>query len=268
MGKSPNLNEYHISTSLSLSICPIRKAGAKLIRVAVVGIGGRMGSLIAKLISQTTDIQVVAASEQPGNPLVGTVLDMPGSAKVEQGDRLDLSKAQVLVDFTTPANTLNMLRRAKEAGCAAVVGTTGFTPSETMEITEIAKNIPVLFSPNMSIGVNVFFRSVAALAKQLDSSYDIEVVELHHRHKKDAPSGTAKRLIELIGRDVPCHSLRIGGVVGEHQVHFAGNGERIILTHQAENRETFAQGALLAIRFICRQSPGLYTMFDVLDNND
>ena len=223
-----------------------------------------MGSLIAKLVGQATDLRVEIATEQAGQPLVGQVLDLPGNPIVREGLNVDLSTVDTVVDFTVPSSTMKVLRQAQLKKCAAVVGTTGFSPEQMAEIYTIAEDIPVLLSPNMSIGVNMFFRTVQDLTKRLEG-YDVEVIEIHHHHKKDAPSGTAKRIIEMIGREVPCHSLRLGGVVGEHQVHFAGNGERITLTHQAESRETFAQGALLAIRFICQQSPGLYTMFDVLD---
>ncbi|MDP3487866.1 MAG: 4-hydroxy-tetrahydrodipicolinate reductase [Bacillota bacterium] len=235
-----------------------------MIRVAVIGVGGRMGSLIAKLIGLTTDLRLEIATEQAGQPLVGKVLDLPGNPTVVEGLTMDLSTVDAVVDFTVPSSTMMVLQQAQLKKCAAVVGTTGFSPEQMAQIHKISEDIPVLLSPNMSIGVNMFFRTVQDLAKRLDG-YDVEVIEVHHRHKKDAPSGTAKRILEMLGREVPCHSLRIGGVVGEHQVHFAGNGERVTLTHQAESRETFAQGALLAIRFICQQTPGLYTMFDVLD---
>lgn len=224
-----------------------------------------MGSLMAKLIGQTTDMAVAEASEQPGHPLVGKPLDVPLHQRVVSGAELTFGRSDVYVDFSTPATSMTCLEKARIAKCAAVIGTTGFTAVERERITHIAKEIPVLLSPNMSIGVNLFFRSVQNLALRLTDAYDVEVVEIHHRQKKDAPSGTAKRIIELLGNDVPCHSLRVGDVIGEHQVHFAGNGERIILTHKAESRETFAQGALLAVRFIYQRSPGLYTMFDVLD---
>lgn len=223
-----------------------------------------MGSLIARLIGDTTDLRVETATEQAGQPLIGKVLELPGNPTVVEGPAIDLSTIDAVVDFTVPSSTMNVLQQAQLQKCAVVVGTTGFSPEQMAQIHRIAEDIPVLLSPNMSIGVNMFFRTVKDLAKRLDG-YDVEVVEIHHHHKKDAPSGTAKRIIEMLGREVPCHSLRMGGVVGEHQVHFAGNGERITLTHQAESRETFAQGALLAIRFICQQTPGLYTMFDVLD---
>ena len=223
-----------------------------------------MGSQIAKLIGLTTDLRLEIATEQAGQPLVGKVLDLPGNPTVVEGLAMDLSTVDAVVDFTVPSSTMSVLQQAQLKKCAAVVGTTGFSPEQMAQIRKVSEGIPVLLSPNMSIGVNMFFRTVQDLAKRLDG-YDVEVIEVHHRHKKDAPSGTAKRIVEMLGREVPCHSLRIGGVVGEHQVHFAANGERVTLTHQAESRETFAQGALLAIRFICQQTPGLYTMFDVLD---
>lgn len=225
-----------------------------------------MGSLIAKLINTTPDICVVTATEHPDHPLFGTALPFKNGPQVGSMESLDLGSVDVIVDFTIPEVCMEVLRKATAARCAVVSGTTGLSSEQAEYVRQVAEAVPVLWSPNMSLGVNLFFRAIQSISRQLGNAYDAEVVEIHHRHKKDAPSGTAKRILELIGKPAPCHSLRMGDVVGEHQVHFAGQGERIILTHQAESRETFARGVLAAIRFICGKPPGLYTMFDVLDD--
>jgi len=179
-------------------------------------------------------------------------------------DELDLTAVDVLIDFTTPETCLRALAMAERVSCAFVSGTTGLTALQVESMRGAANKIPIVHSPNMAPGVNIFFHAVQGLSRQLGPEYGVEVVEIHHRHKVDAPSGTAKRLLEVIGRDAPCHSLRIGEVVGEHQVHFAALGERITLTHQAESREAFAQGALQAIRFIAGKKDGFFTMSQVL----
>lgn len=224
-----------------------------------------MGSLISRLIDQTSDICVLTATEHADHHLLGTTLAVQGSPRVVTMDQLDLTSVDAVVDFSIPEVCIEAIHLAKNSGCAVVSGTTGLSAEQMLRVREAAESVPVLWSPNMSLGVNLFFRTISNVSRQLGDDYDVEVVEIHHRHKKDAPSGTAKRILELLGREAPCHSLRVGDVVGEHQVHFAGQGERIILTHHAESRETFARGVLAAIRFICSSSKGLYTMFDVLD---
>jgi len=223
-----------------------------------------MGSLIAQLINQTEDIVVIAAAEQATHPLSGQMLGLGRTLQVVPVDELDLTAVDVLVDFTSPETCLRALAMAEKGSCAFVSGTTGLTALQREIVRGAANNIPIVHAPNMAPGVNIFFHAVQALSRQLGPDYGVEVVEIHHRHKVDAPSGTAKRLLEFIGRDVPCHSLRIGEVVGEHQVHFAALGERITLTHQAESREAFAQGALRAIRFIAGKEAGLFDMSQVL----
>lgn len=235
-----------------------------MIKVAVVGAGGRMGSLVTELIAKSGDMGVVAASEQTSSPLWGKRLHPESEVVVCSTDALLGCGADVVVDFTVPEVCMQTMALAKEARIAVVSGTTGLSEAQHDCVRETARHVPVLFSPNMSVGVHAFFRALASLAHQLSDGYDTEIVEMHHRFKQDAPSGTAKRMLELLARDVPCHSLRLGDVVGEHQVHFAGQGERITLTHHAESRETFARGALAAIRFVHGRAPGLYTMYDVL----
>ncbi|MBT9133616.1 MAG: 4-hydroxy-tetrahydrodipicolinate reductase [Firmicutes bacterium] len=224
-----------------------------------------MGSLIAGLIAQTKDMRVTAASEHASHPLVGKRLDAAGEVYVCTTDELQECRADVLVDFTRPEVCMRTMAIAKAARLAVVSGTTGLDAAQVAVVQETARHAPVLFSPNMSVGIHAFYRALESLARELGETYDAAVVELHHKHKLDAPSGTAKRMLEFLSQGTPCHSLRIGEIVGEHQVHFAGLGERIVLTHHALSRETFAHGALRAIRFVHGRAPGLYTMFDCLE---
>jgi len=223
-----------------------------------------MGSLIARLMSESRDITLVAAAELSSHPVCGQYLSEHQGIKVMTLGQLSLESVDVVIDFTVPDTCLKTMQAAKQAGCRVVSGTTGLSAEQMEEVREIAKQIPVVHSPNMARGVNVFFHAVKMICSHISEEYGIEVVEIHHKHKKDAPSGTAKRLVEMIGRTVPCHSLRLGEVVGEHQVHFAAQGERLVLTHQAESREAFAQGALQAVRFVVKKEPGLYDMQQVL----
>lgn len=235
-----------------------------MIRVAIVGVGGRMGSLIAGLIAEAKDMALTAASEHAAHPLLGKRLSAASDVVVCTTDELLTREADVLVDFTRPEVCMRSMAIAKEARMAVVCGTTGLDGAQVEVVRDTARHVPVLFSPNMSVGIHAFYRALEGLARELGGAYDAAVVELHHKHKLDAPSGTAKRMLELLTQDTPCHSLRIGEIVGEHQVHFAGQGERIVLAHHALSRETFAHGALRAIRFVHRKAPGLYTMFDCL----
>jgi 4-hydroxy-tetrahydrodipicolinate reductase len=193
-----------------------------------------------------------------------------------------------LIDFTRPEGTLQHLRVCRELGVAAVVGTTGFSEAEKAEIAEIAKTIPIMIAPNMSVGVNVTLKLLEMAAKALSTGYDIEIVEAHHRHKVDAPSGTALKMGEVIagalGRDlkdcavyaregvtgerdpssIGFATIRGGDIVGDHTVLFAGTGERIEISHKSSSRATYAQGSLRAVRFVSGKPAGLYDMFDVL----
>lgn len=223
-----------------------------------------MGSLIAGLIAEAKDMCVTAASEHATHPLVGKRLNAASEVIVRTTDELMTCGADVLVDFTRPEVCMRAMAIAKEARLAVVSGTTGLDARQLAVVQETAYHVPVLLSPNMSVGIHAFYRALESLARELGGTYDAAVVELHHKRKLDAPSGTAKKMLELLAHDVPCHSVRIGEVVGEHQVHFAGQGERLVLTHQALSRETFAHGALRAIRFVRGKAPGLYTMFDCL----
>ena len=262
------------------------------IRVAVAGAAGRMGRMLVAGIAKADDLTLAGAVEQPDSPHVGQdagELAGIGTANVGIHARLsDMADFDALVDFTVPTATLATLAQCAERGKPAVVGTTGFDADGIATIRDIAQSIPVLVSPNMSVGVNVAFKLVEFAARALGDDVDVEVFEAHHRHKIDSPSGTAVRLGEILaetlGRDLATdavygregivgerdrrsigfHSLRGGDIVGEHTVTFAGTGERIEITHRAGSRENFAAGALRAVRFIVQQKPGLYGMNEVL----
>ena len=202
--------------------------------------------------------------------------------------RQGLTGAQVLIDFTRPEGTLAHLQLCRELGIHAVIGTTGFSDAQKAEITAIAKDIAIVMAPNMSVGVNVTLKLLEMAAKALATGYDIEIIEAHHRHKVDAPSGTALKMGEVIadalGRDlkdcavyaregvtgerdpssIGFATIRGGDIVGDHTVLFAGTGERIEITHKSSSRATYAQGSLRAARFLAQQRNGLFDMFDVL----
>ncbi|HUG37657.1 MAG TPA: 4-hydroxy-tetrahydrodipicolinate reductase [Candidatus Limnocylindrales bacterium] len=261
--------------------------------VVVAGAAGRMGSRLVAILQEAEDLRLVAALEAPGHPAqghdagetagVGRV-GVPISADAEAA----LTRDRVLVEFSVPAATLAHLRLVARQGARAVIGTTGFTPAEREEIAGLAKQAPIMLSPNMSVAVNVAFRVLRDMAKMLGDDYDVEISEVHHRFKKDAPSGTAlgmaEAVAEALGRDlaktavyarqglagertrqeIGIVSLRSGDVVGEHTVSFGALGERLELTHRAHSRDTFARGALRAARFIADARPGLYSMQNVL----
>lgn len=264
------------------------------VRAIVTGASGRMGSMIIRAVRDADDITLVGATEKPGSPHVG--LDAGLAARVPPLEvRVVTSlaeaieaRADVVIDFTAAAASLEHARLCAERGIALVVGSTGFSASARAEIAGLSRRMPVVMSPNMSVGVAVLMRLVSEAAKKLGPAYDIEILELHHRHKKDAPSGTALRLAEVASdarggdpqRDVVyqrhgdvgergdhelgVQSLRGGDVVGEHTVYFFGEGERLELSHRASSRQNFAVGALRAARWIVGKPPGLYDMQDVL----
>ena len=252
-----------------------------MIKVIVCGALGKMGRTVVDEIALDGELALAGAIEAPGNPGLGSSV---GGAVVTADLAEALTGAGVVVDFTNPKAALEHIAQCAEALTAAVVGTTGFTSDELALAKKAAGRIPLIISPNMSAGVNLMFKIAGDVARALPD-FDAEIVEIHHNKKKDAPSGTAARLADIIGgvrtspqlvhgRDglvgarkpdeIGMHSLRGGDVVGEHTVIFAGEGERFELTHRAHSRRTFARGTLRAIHFIYGQKPGLYTMADVL----
>jgi 4-hydroxy-tetrahydrodipicolinate reductase len=255
-----------------------------MIRVAVCGACGRMGKLIVKQISNQPDMKLVAAIDVAGAPdegkdageLAGVGrfgVSVVGADKL--ADVLKSSKPDVLVDFTNAAAAIQNIKTAADAGISVVVGTTGFTKEEMAEIEKIIKNkkIRAVIAPNMSVGVNVFFKSIEGMAKMLGGDYEVEIVEVHHIGKKDAPSGTAKRAAQIIAKalgrsedSIRIRSIRQGDVVGEHTVIFSGPQEKIEIAHHAHSRETFAAGAMKAIRHVVKKGkPGvILDMQDVL----
>ncbi|WNO05663.1 4-hydroxy-tetrahydrodipicolinate reductase [Rhodoferax mekongensis] len=261
--------------------------------IAIAGASGRMGQMLIDAVRAADDCSLAGALDIAGSPSLG--LDagaFSGQATgvlITADVREGLKNSQALIDFTRPEGTLAHLQVCRELGVAAVIGTTGFTDEQKAEIAEIAKSIPVMMAPNMSVGVNVTLKLLEMAAKALATGYDIEIVEAHHRHKVDAPSGTALKMGEVIadalGRDlkecavyerygvtgerdpssIGFATIRGGDIVGDHTVLFAGTGERIEISHKSSSRATYAQGSLRAVRFLAGRAPGLYDMFDVLN---
>jgi len=261
-----------------------------MIHVVVSGAAGRMGRVLVRLIREADDLELVGALEAPGHPCLGSDAGvLAGTGECGIRIAADLPKTfDVLVDFSLPEGTVERVAACAERGTAAVLGTTGFSDEQRKRIAAASKRCAVVLSPNMSVGVNVLFHAAADLARTLGPEYDIEIVEAHHRFKKDAPSGTALKLAEEIaeatGRDlaesavhgrgpghpprqageIGIHAVRGGDIVGEHIVYYTGLGERLELKHVAHTRDTFARGALRAARWVADRGPGLYSMADVL----
>jgi 4-hydroxy-tetrahydrodipicolinate reductase len=264
-----------------------------MIHIAVAGAAGRMGGKIIQMIQQNEGFVLSGVFERPDHPLagmdVGSIVGV-GELGIEiKGDISEALKgADVLIDFTTPDCTLHNMRFIAKTGQAMVIGTTGITDQSMEELKDHAKSIRCVMSPNMSIGVNALFKVVGELSGILREGYDMEILEAHHRLKKDAPSGTALHLANILatatgrnldaeavyGRkgfigersntEIGIHAIRAGDIVGEHTVIFAGVGERIEVTHRAHSRDNFAKGALLAASWVITQPNGLYDMQDVL----
>lgn len=246
-----------------------------MINIVISGICGRMGSTIAQLAKQDPEIKLLGGVEQQGNQ------DFPSGLKSF------INKMDVLIDFSTPESTIEHLKLIAKNKKAIVIGTTGFTKEQLADIDTMAKKVPCVISPNMSPGVNLMFDITKEISKYLND-YDVEILESHHRNKKDAPSGTAKKLAEKIceaknlsieshiihGRQgivgerplkqIGIHAIRAGDIVGEHTVVWAGPGEVLELTHRALSRTTFASGALKAAKFVSKVKPGKYSMEEVL----
>jgi len=250
-------------------------------RIAIAGAGGRMGRTLIEAVLADRELSLAAALDVAGSAVLGNEV---GRIRITSDIGAAAAAADVLIDFTRPAGTLAHLKHAK----AMVIGTTGFSDSQEKTILDAAKRIPVAMSPNFAVGVNVVFKLAGSAAQALGDAYDVEIVEAHHRHKVDAPSGTALRLGEIIAsslkrdlkkverhgrqgetgerpaRQIGFHAIRGGDIVGEHTVIFAGVGERLELTVRSQSRMTYALGALRAVKWLKGRAPGLYDMADVL----
>jgi len=266
--------------------------GAAPLRIAVAGASGRMGRALLDAVMRSPDLALTAALDAPTSPLIGR--PAPGAPHVTVGadPRAALAQADVLIDFTRPEGTVAHAALCRAAGVAIVIGTTGLSDAQKAEIADHARAIPIVLAPNMSIGVNVVLKLIEVAARALHQGFDIEIVEAHHRHKVDAPSGTALKMGEVVaratGRDlardavyardglsapgggerdprtIGFSSIRGGDIVGDHTVLFAGTGERIEITHRSTSRATYAEGSLRAARFVAGRAPGLYGMDEVL----
>ncbi|MDO9573177.1 MAG: 4-hydroxy-tetrahydrodipicolinate reductase [Candidatus Omnitrophota bacterium] len=235
-----------------------------MIKLGIAGACGKMGRRIYEFAAQDKELEVGLVLEKKGTPLIGKEL---GRLKVSSNpDGLFL--VDVLVDFTLPEAVDEHLDYVAKYKKALVLGTTGLTDAQVNKVSEVSRVVPIVYSPNMSIGVNVLFSVLPEIAKKLGPDYSVEIVEAHHKAKKDAPSGTAKKLAEIIKnvtkKDLAIHSIRLGDIFGDHTVIFCGNSERIEVKHQAHSRDLFAVGALKAVKWIVGKPAGLYTMQDVL----
>ncbi len=264
-----------------------------MINVTVAGAAGRMGKRISALCIGHEEIKLVGAVERKGHEYIGEDLGRVlglSPIGVTITDNLEdlIDKTDVVVDFTMPQSTLHNLRIVSDASKAAVVGTTGFTKEERAQIMAFTERFPCVMAPNMSVGVNLLLKVLADVAKVLGDDYDVEIMEAHHRLKKDAPSGTALRMAEVIAgalgrnldevavysrkgligerskKEIGIQCLRAADIVGEHMVMFATEGERIEIIHRASSRDTFAKGAIRAVLWVYGRPPGLYDMMDVL----
>jgi 4-hydroxy-tetrahydrodipicolinate reductase len=240
-----------------------------------------MGATIIRLVAEAKDLKLTAAIDRPDHPQTGKdagiLAGLGRPLGVKLGAGIDKKPARtggrpggpdVMIDFSLPVGTMACLDLCKKHRIPLVIGTTGFDKAQLSRIKAASKIIPCLLSPNMSLGANLLFRLSAAAAQALGPDYDVEIIETHHRFKKDAPSGTAKRLAESIagvtGKNPPIHSLRIGDVVGDHTAVFSNLGERIEMTHRVNNRDIFARGAIYAAKLLAKSKPGLYSMNDII----
>jgi len=261
--------------------------------VVVAGAAGRMGTRIVACLQGDAGLTVAAAVEAAGHAAIGADAgEVAGVGRIgvpiTADPRAAIVRDRLLIEFSIPEATLAHLELVAATGARAVIGTTGFTPAQREHIAELGRRAAIMLAPNMSVAVNVAYQALTLIARALGDDYDVEVTEIHHRFKKDAPSGTALKMAEVVaealGRDlgkvgvygrqgltgertqkeIGVMSLRSGDVVGEHTVSFGTLGERLELTHRAHSRDTFARGALRAARWIAGRGPGLYSMQDVL----
>ncbi|MEG0921828.1 MAG: 4-hydroxy-tetrahydrodipicolinate reductase [Comamonas sp.] len=263
------------------------------LRIAIAGASGRMGRMLIEAVLNSPDLQLAGALDAAGNPSLGTdagaFLGKSTGVLITSDVAQGLAHAQVLIDFTRPEGTLTHLAAAADKGVGVVIGTTGFSDAEKAQIASFSGKTSVMFSPNMSVGVNVTFKLLEMAAKALqDGGYDIEIIEAHHKHKVDAPSGTALKMGEVIAEaqgtkladravyeryghtgarvdgSIGFATVRGGDIVGEHTVLFAGDGERIEISHKSSSRAGYAKGSLRAARYLAAHNTGLFDMYDVL----
>jgi 4-hydroxy-tetrahydrodipicolinate reductase len=265
---------------------------ASPLRIAVAGASGRMGRMLIEAVTAADDLVLAAALDVAGSPAIGqdatAFLGRTGGVAITDDVEAALSRAQVLIDFTRPEGTLAHLAACRKLGVKAVVGTTGFSEEQKAQVAEHARHVAMVMAPNMSVGVNVVLKLIDMAARAMSRGYDIEIIEAHHRHKVDAPSGTALKMGEVVaqalGRDlkecavygregvtgerdpstIGFATIRGGDIVGDHTVLFAGTGERIEISHKSSSRAGYAQGSLHAARFLADKSTGLYGMTEVL----
>lgn len=263
-----------------------------MLRVAIAGASGRMGRSLIETLTQAPDARLVAALERSASPFLGRdageFIGAPCGVVISDDIERTLADADVLIDFTRPEGTLAHLAACDVLKVKMVIGTTGLSEQHRERMADVAQRIAIVAAPNMSVGVNLVFKLLDTAARVLSEGYDVEIVEAHHRHKVDAPSGTALRMGEVVaravGRDlagcavygregvtgernastIGFATVRGGDIVGDHTVLFAGVGERVEITHKASSRATFAQGALRAARWLADRPAGLYDMQDVL----
>ena len=261
-------------------------------KIAIAGASGRMGQMLVEAVRSADDCTLTGALDLASSPAIGhdagAYAGQTSGVAITADLHAGLQHSQVLIDFTRPEGTMAHLQACRALGVGLVIGTTGFSEAQKAEIAEAAKTIPIMMAPNMSVGVNVTLKLREMAAKALATGYDIEIIEAHHRHKVDAPSGTALKMGEVIasalGRDlkdcavyaregvtgerdpssIGFATIRGGDIVGDHTVLFAGTGERIEISHKSSSRATYAQGSLRAVRFLAGQKSGLFDMFDVL----
>ncbi|MCZ4303521.1 4-hydroxy-tetrahydrodipicolinate reductase [Zoogloeaceae bacterium G21618-S1] len=264
----------------------------KPIKIAVAGGSGRMGRMLIEAVQQADDLVLASVFDRVGSPFIGRdageLVAQPCGVSITDDVAAAIAAADCVIDFTLPEGSLGHLEQARQLGKAMVIGTTGFNAEQKRDIQRAAETIPVVFAPNMAVGVNAVFKLLEVAARILDQGYDIEVIEAHHRLKVDAPSGTALRMGEIVaaelGRDleqcaiygregvtgkrkdetIGFSTIRGGDVVGDHTVLFAGIGERIEITHKSGSRMPYALGALRGARFLAGREKGLFDMQDVL----
>ena len=263
-----------------------------MLNIAIAGSSGRMGRALIEAVTQAPDMRLAAALERAGSAALGKdageLIGAPCGTLITDNPDTALKGAHALIDFTRPEGTLTHIALCRKHRVNMIIGTTGFTPEQKQIIQAASRDIGIVFAPNMSVGVNVVFKLLEQAAKVLGEGYDIEIIEAHHRHKVDAPSGTALRMGEVVadalqrnlaecaiyGREgvtgernpstIGFATVRGGDIVGDHTVLFAGIGERVEISHKASSRATFSMGALRAARFLAGKTSGLYDMQDVL----